>query len=230
MKILVTRPSEDAARTASRLMHLGHEVLVAPVTVVLPTHNLIPNHIFDAVIATSANALRMLDAEALAYLSDQRLFCVGAKTASAAKERGFLRIITGRGSGADLVSEIIATLPANARCLYLTGKPRKPAIEDGLAKAGIAVTPIELYAMAPVKHWPACPAKEIQTCEVALHFSRASVEALLIRAVQQGLDLHLASLRHLCLSEDVAAPLRARGFNKISVAPSPQEDELLALL
>jgi len=230
MKILVTRPSEDAARTASRLMGLGHEVILAPVTDVVPTHNPIPDRIFDAVIATSANALRMLDTEALAHLRDQQLFCVGAKTALAAKERGFLKITTGRGSGADLVAEIIATLPATAQCLYLTGTPRKPAIEDGLAKAGIAVTPIELYAMVPVHDWPACPVEDIQTCEAALHFSRASVEALLIRTAQQGLDTYLASLRHLCLSDDVAAPLRARGLSKITVAPSPQEDELLALL
>ena len=38
------------------------------------------------------------------------------------------------------------------------------------------------------------------------------------------------SLRHLCLSEDCAEPLRARGAASIAIAERPDEDALLALL
>ena len=62
MRVLVTRAQDDAARTAARLAALGHEAVIAPLTVIAPTGHAIPDEVFDAVLATSVHALAFVKA------------------------------------------------------------------------------------------------------------------------------------------------------------------------
>jgi uroporphyrinogen-III synthase len=63
-----------------------------------------------------------------------------------------------------------------------------------------------------------------------LHFSRASVEALLDRAEKAGMMPNFRQMRHLCLSNDVAAPLLAAGLEGVVVSSVPTEDGVFAML
>src|SRR4051812_49138915 len=88
MRVLITRPLEDAEETGRQLALRGHEPLVAP---------LLSTQFFDgpevaldgvqAILATSANGVR-----ALARRTPRRdvaLFAVGPQTAAQAQSLGF---------------------------------------------------------------------------------------------------------------------------------------------
>ena len=230
MKLLLTRPERDAGATAARLVVLGYEVVVAPVTEIIATGNGVPSADFTAVLATSGNALRALDAESILLLQDAPLHCVGEKTAKIARDRGFRSVLVGGGSGEKLVEDIKATYPPGSHLLYLTGSPRKPIVERGLRASDFAVTSVELYRAQPVADWPGQWRADIEDAEVALHFSRASVEMLLDCAEKGGLLPNFRRMRHLCLSEDVATPLKALGMASVEVASQASEDHLIAMI
>jgi uroporphyrinogen-III synthase len=230
MKLLLTRPERDAGATAARLVVLGYEVIVAPITEIVTTGNEIPSADFTAVLATSGNALRALDAESILLLQDAPLHCVGEKTAKIARDLGFRYVVVGGGSGKKLVEDINAIYPPRSRLLYLTGSPRKPIVEQGLRASGFAVTSVELYRAQPVADWPGQWRAHIEEANVALHFSRASVDMLLDCAEKAGLLPNFRGMRHLCLSEDVASPLKALGIPSIEVASQASEDHLIAII
>ena len=77
MRLLVTRPADQAEQTAQKLRALGHLPIVAPVLEIAPTGAPLPQGGFDLVLATSAQALATvpLTAELLAL----PLACVGEK-------------------------------------------------------------------------------------------------------------------------------------------------------
>ena len=230
MKVLVTRPIEDGAKTAERLKKRGVDVVLAPVTAITSTGQAPPSTPFDAVLISSANAIRHLPDDARTRLLHVPLFCVGEKTASVARSAGFTSVTTGTGDGRALVKLVASTLKPSAALLYLTGTPRKPFIEEGLNASGFEPLVTELYRTVSVEPWPGGARELIITCDKALHFSRASVEALLMAAEKAGLSSTLRGLTHLCLSEDVAVPLRENDYSQILVAAKPSEEDVLSLL
>ena len=80
MRILVTRPLPDGERTAMALRRRGYDVLVAPLMQVKRIAADLAGD-WSAVIISSANAVRTLDAQQIASLSKMPLFAVGQRSA-----------------------------------------------------------------------------------------------------------------------------------------------------
>lgn len=230
MNILVTRPERDALQTAARLAALGHKAVIAPVTEIVVTGAKIPIACYSAVLVTSANALRALTHHDIGHLQNVTLHCVGQKTADVARSLGFSNVLVSGGSGHFLVEDIIAAYSAGAALLYLTGTSRKPMVEQGLRASGFAVTSSELYRAQTVADWPGRARAMIPHIDVALHYSRASVEALLDLSEKAGVSADLHPMRHICLSHDVAVPLLALSIKQIAIAERPSEASMLDLL
>jgi uroporphyrinogen-III synthase len=103
MRLLVTRPEPDAARTAEVLRAQGHTVLVAPL---MRTETIAADFggPFAAVLLTSANAARALAAHPRkAELLALPAFAVGARSAEAARDTGFTQVTSADGALGDLV-------------------------------------------------------------------------------------------------------------------------------
>jgi uroporphyrinogen-III synthase len=66
--------------------------------------------------------------------------------------------------------------------------------------------------------------------DAVLHYSARSAAAFLAAASRAGLGDAVARIRHVCLSAEVAAPLRAAGIGAADVAGEPNEKALLACL
>ena len=66
--------------------------------------------------------------------------------------------------------------------------------------------------------------------QAVLHFSRRSAENYVAGARAAGVAEQAIAVRHYCLSEQVAAPLRAAGAARVTVAPRPEEAALIELL
>ena len=229
LRVLVTRAEDDAQRTAAELAKLGHEAVLAPVTVVRAQPTSLPPGTWQAIAATSHHAF--LDADASLDRS-RPVYAVGRRTAEAARAAGFRDVRIGAGDAAGLADLLRLTLPRPARLLYLAGRDRKPVLEEALAAAGYDVAVLETYAAEAVSDWPPTAREALRDgrLDAALHYSRRSVDLTLALADAAGLGDTVLRLRHLCLSEDCAEPLKARGAASVAVAQHPDEDALLALL
>ena len=88
MRILITRPREDAAALAEKLKARGHDVIVEPMLEIRPVAGAkVDLQGVQAVVFSSANGVR---AFALAESRrDLPALCVGDTTAAAAREAGF---------------------------------------------------------------------------------------------------------------------------------------------
>jgi uroporphyrinogen-III synthase len=230
MKLLITRPEPDATATAERLIGLGYECLSLPATEIVATGNAIPSDKVTALLATSANAFRTMMRADIERLSSTPLHCAGEKTAKIAREMGFLSVHVAGGSGTKLVSDIKAHYPLHARFIYLTGSPRKPTVETELKSAGYQLTSVELYQAQAVSAWPGPMIRSLAGIDAALHFSRASVETLLVLAEQSGHIAEIKRLPHFCLSDDVAHPLREAYCPTVATAMEANEKSLLDLV
>ena len=226
MRVLVTRPSPGAERTADRLTAMGHEPVVAPLLAIRATGEPVPGAA-DALVVTSAQAV-----PAMGGLDrDLPVLAVGARTAQTLREAGFRDVRAGPGAAAGLARLAAADLPRGIRLLHVAGRDRKAEPAASLAAAGFRVAVWEAYEAAAAARLPE-PAREAlarHTLDTILHFSRRTATLLLSLAGEEGLGPALRAPRHLCLSEDVAAPLRAAGLDPVAAA-RPDEDALLAAL
>ena len=66
--------------------------------------------------------------------------------------------------------------------------------------------------------------------QAVLHFSKRSAENYIAGAQAAGVGGPAMAVRHYCLSEQVAAPLRAAGAARVAVAPRTEEAALIELL
>ena len=224
MRLLVTRPAGDAARTAQALRARGHEALIAPLlrieTIPADTAGS-----FDAIAITSANAARA------AILSHLPVLTVGDRSAQAAREAGYGRVESADGALADLVALIARRFP-KGRILYLAGEDRAGNLEGDLAAHGITAQTAVIYRAVAAEALPPDALRSLSEGQVdgVLHYSRRSAGTLLRLAEAEGVLNAVLSLAHYCLSAEVAEPLRARGAATLAVAASPQETALIDLV
>jgi uroporphyrinogen-III synthase len=233
LRVLVTRPEPGASRTGARLAAAGFSPILMPMTEIVPLRvdEAMPTHA-DAVVATSANALRHCPPDWVAGLAGTPLFAVGAETGALARSLGFRDVIDGPGNALDLAGLAAGRLSPGASVVYLCGKVRLADFEHALIQHGMQVQPVETYDTRPVLR-----AAE----DVLALLGREPVDAVLLYSVEaarayervfseQGLAEMIASALHCCLSERVASGLEKADRATIRVAGAPTEDALFALL
>ena len=232
MRVLLTRPEPDAARTAARLNAAGHEAVVDSLLTIEPVAFDPPRGDYAALAVTSANALRAAGASpAIARFTSLPLFALGAHSAHAARETGFSNVETGGGDADALGAMLAQRLPAGARVLYLAGENRARDLAALTAPAKVTIETLVVYRARAAERFKEATAEKLRAREIdaVLHFSprSAAIFATLVR--KAGLQSALPSIRHLCLSGAVAAALSEVG-GKVEIASRPEEAALLALL
>lgn len=231
MRVLVLRPEAEAHRTAARLAARGHEAVVAPVLSIRAWHEPAPEGAFDVLVLTSANALIAL-AEMPAAVRRLPVLAVGERTGEVARAAGFADVLCAEGDRISLAVLARRVLPTGARLLLALGREHKDDTIPLLAAAGLIPVPWITYAADAV---PALPAAAVEALaagriDAVLHYSRRSATIGLALAEAAGVAPALLAGLQVCLSEDVAAPLRAAGAARIAVARQPDEAALLAAL
>lgn len=228
MRIAVTRPEAEGERTAQALRARGHEVLLAPLMRVESVPADLSGE-WSAVAITSANALMAIaQSPALPALQALPLFAVGRRSADAAA--GFAHIQSADGDVHDLV-RLIAREHRGGALLYLAGQDRAADLAGNLVKHGIRAEMRVVYRAVTAPFPAALVAALPQgSLDAVLHFSRRSAENYMSGAHAAGITEAALGVRHLCLSEQVAEPLRAAGAKRVDVAPAPNESALIGLL
>lgn len=227
-RVLVLRAREDAERTAAKLRAMDFEAVLSPALEIVATGAAAPEGRYDAVLATSAKGLEHAsDSLALRALP---LHVVGATTALASERLGWRAEVVARDAET-LLALLRARHPAPARFLYLAGRDRRDALEEGLRAAGHSVTTVETYAAKAADALTLEAEAALAAGEIAavLHYSRRSAEIFIGLARRAKLMGALKKSAHLALSENVGAPLRRADLSP-RVAPAPDEAHLLALL
>ena len=231
MRVAVFRARDDGLRTAARLAQLGHQAVLAPVFEIRRFDVRLPEVSCRAVIFTSLHGVQAMPPDAPSQLRALPCFCVGTTTMACATERGFVDPRSARADAAALSDLVVSSVPIGSRLLLVGGRDRKPTIEDTLAKAGYHLIVVEAYVAASVEAWPVDVVAGLNGgIDAALHYSRRSAALAVDRAKSAGVTGVLAGVRHICLSDDVATPLRAASLPIIEIAPHPDEASLIAAL
>ena len=232
MRLVITRPRDDAARTAEPLRAAGHDVLVAPLLRIEAVAADFGRGPWAAVLMTSANAARVISAHPRAEeLKCMPAFTVGARTAAAARATEFANVASADGAMSDLVGLIVRRLPGAAPLLYLAGEDRSGDLARELGRHGYRVDTAVIYRAVAVAELPEPLRAALQqgSLDGALHYSRRSAAMLLRLAAAAGVLNAVISLKHYCLSAEVAVPLRDAAAS-VAVACSPDEAALLELV
>jgi uroporphyrinogen-III synthase len=233
LRILVTRPQPRADATALALRAGSHEPIVAPLSQIELVSEVDPKSgPWAAILLTSAGALGGI--VSFARNSQWRgvpIFAVGDVTAKAARDMGFTQVTSAHGNVHDLIKLAAAQLKPPARLLYLAGQERSGDLAGALRAREFEVDLIVVYRVITARVLPEAAAVALAgEIDAVLHFSRATAETFLHAAGNS--NLLAAALNkpvHLCMSEQVAAPLREAGAVRVQVAARPTEDALLEL-
>jgi len=232
MRILITRPKEDAARFAELVRARGHEAVCAAVLSV---------HFYDgpeltlegvgAVLATSANGVR-----AFARRTDNRelpIFTVGPQTADAARRAGFEHIENADGDAATLAEAVPHWIkPEDGVLLHAASAENDGRVKELLAEEGFTVVIEALYDIVPAHKLPEAAREPLArgTLDAVVVFSARSAQTLRDCIVRARLGAACERLGAACMSEAAAEGLAPLKFRKITVAAHPNQDALLDCL
>ena len=226
MKIIITRPIEDALPLATKLEAMGHEVMIAPVLQIVPRAGIeFASKPYQAICLTSANGVRVLqDVEALRALP---VLAVGPQSQAVAIERGFANVQAQGGDVIGLVVHITANLkPQDGPILYISGSQTSGNLEGRLQSAGFDVDRVITYDAVPADL--AGFENEIQSSQAVLLYSPRSAKLWTTAINNLQLQHVAATLRHVCLSQAIAACL-PESWPK-HIAKNPTEAALIAAL
>ena len=232
MRVLITRPREDAEALAATLAARGIETLIEPLLdmTYLPAADLDLAGV-QAVLLTSANGAR-----ALARADGRRdlpVLAVGAATAGAAAEAGFTRVEAAAGDVAALAALAEARLdPAAGPLVHVSGSAVAGDLAGRLEAAGDAVRRAVLDAANPVAALSAEAVAALTggAIDAVLLFSPRTAEWFVRLAAEASLTAALGDIRALCLSAAVAGEAGAVAWREVAVAARPDQAALLALI
>ncbi len=161
-RVIVTRPAEQAGEMAGAIKDLGGIPVVIPMIRILPVedpspcdHALLALETMDAVVFTSANAVRYtMDRSAeigisSAHWDGKEIYVVGSKTADAAKGYGLpVTMVPGEFSGAGLAAALSGRSLRDKRILLPRGNIGRDEVLHALTASGCDVVPVVVYRTA----------------------------------------------------------------------------------
>jgi uroporphyrinogen-III synthase len=228
MRVLVTRPIDDANETAALLRARGHDPVVAPLLDVhyRDGHPLRLDGI-QGLLATSANGVR-----AFARRTSRRdfpVFAVGSQTAQAARDAGFGDVRNADGN-ADTLAQAVqaATRPSEGPLLHAAGAEAEGRLAAALIAAGFTVRTEVLYEVPVVTDLPPAARDAFPTLDAVLIFSARSAQAFVDCVKRAGLTP--TDLIAVAISAAAAGPLGALAFREIRVATHPNQASVLDAL
>ncbi|HVU20464.1 MAG TPA: uroporphyrinogen-III synthase [Rhizomicrobium sp.] len=227
MRVLITRPEEDAMRIAEVLKSRGHEPVIAP---------LLQTNFHDgpevslegvqAILATSANGVRALVRRS--KRRDVPLFAVGPQTDEEARARGFTAVRNANGDSKALAAATRAwASPEKGALLHVKGAEGDGTLAALLKAQGFDVRTLVLYDVADIGlREDARIQLANREIDAGLFFSARS--ARIFKEVVA--DLPLQTVMAVCISAATAAALAPLTFRSVRVASAPNQDALLDCL
>ena len=222
--ILLTRPARQSKRFAGELREKlsSHPcILVSPLLQIIPqAFDAVPDNL--DVIFTSENAVAGFVASSV--VGARRAFCVGDRTAEAAREAGFDALSAG-GTAMDLI-DLIAQ-EGGGDLIYAHGTHVSRDLSADLAAIGIPVHSRLVYAQADLTLSQEARSRISGAGRVIFPlFSTRSMELLCTQDIA-GATAHLHAV---CISSGVAAAAQEGVFDDITVCNAPNSRSMIDAL
>ncbi len=226
MRLIITRPEEDASLLAGKLAGLGHIGIVMPLLAIKPRPTpILPDLPWQAICVTSANAVRAVNYPDA--LKSTALYCVGPQSLNEARHQGFKRASAHGPDANSLSAHIVSHLkPEAGPLLYLSGAEISADLAGKLRAKKFTIHREIVYDAVPAA--PGNLASELPEADGILLYSPRSAQHWLAALKQQALADAAADITHFCLSANVAAAL-PKHFRR-TVADSPDELGMLTML
>jgi uroporphyrinogen-III synthase len=232
MRVLVTRPYDDALETAAKLKALGHDAVIAPLLEIrFRDGEEIELDGVQALLATSANGVRALVRRTARR--DVALFAVGRQSAAVARAAGFADVRSADGDGAALARAAMQwTSRDGGALLHVAGRETKGELSGTLETAGFVLRTIALYDAVAAETLPQAAANALRAraLNAVLFFSPRSARIFRDLVRRAGLAESCRAVRAAAISEAAAKALDGFGFGAVRVASHPDQDALLTLL
>lgn len=223
--VLLTRPDPDNRRVAGRLAADGIATATWPLTRIVPVPGLVPVPPgTGGLIFTSRNAVVAFAANS----PDRglRAWCVGARTAQAAREAGFSDVASAGGDVASLARLLADAAPS--QLLYLRGRHVSADLPELLAGTGHRTESRVVYSAEPAGPPPADVEALLRSGgvgTVALWSRRAA--AILADHLKRNPDWPVAAMQAVVISGRAARPLTDCGLRRVTTSANPDEEGML---
>lgn len=220
MRVMITRPVEDAVPLAAELRERGIDSLIVPLMTIRyrpgPPLDLIG---VQALLVTSANGVRAFAAR---NPERDRLVCaVGQATAQAARDAGFLRIGTAAGDVGSLADMVRRTLnPAGGALLHIAGSILAGDLAGALGNAGFRCRREVLYDALKVERLPEDAVTQMRegALDGVILYSPRTARIFVDLTRSAELAAQCAAMTAWCLSGAVAEQARALPWRHVVVA------------
>lgn len=230
MRVLITRPFDDAEALAGSLSRRGVQSVIEPLLTI--EHIKGPKLDLDgvqALVMTSANGVRAF----MARCSNRSLpvLAVGDVTAAAARLAGFENVQSASGDVGSLASLIIESLEADGGAVVHAAGSKIAGDLSGLLKdAGFDYRREVLYQAHKVDELSSVAVQALKAGIISgvLFFSPRTAATFANLAIEAGLADACGNLTAFCLSQAVADEADAIEWGRIAVAESPGQESLLA--
>jgi len=232
MRVLVTRPLEDAQEIAARLRACGHEALVAPLLEICFRDG--PEIVFDgvqAILATSANGVRALSRRT--DVRDIPIYAVGPQTAAEARRLGFVEVGNAQGDAAALAGAVAGwATPGGGVLLHAAGAETRGDLAARLVAKSFTVRTETLYDAVAVAALPKPVSEALRAnrLDAVLLFSPRSARIFAELVAAAGLAGSCSRLFAACISQAAAVALGGLKFKDVRIAAVPNQASLLACL
>ena len=225
LKVLITRPTEDAPATAERVRGAGYDPIIAPFMQVQHGMVAVPESA-QAILVSSGNALPGLAP------CDLPLLAVGDVTAARARVKGFTDVSSAGRDAEALAALAAAQLSPKAGPLLLAcGQGQGARLCADLRARGFRVIRRVAYSTAPVPVFPAAAESALRGGDVhAALFMSGQTAAAFIRLLPPALTPQLANVLALAIGNGAADALNQLPWRQVRLARNPTLDDLLALL
>ena len=232
MRLLITRPQEDAIAIAKILRAVGHAPIIAPLMAVqLREGPALTLEGVQAVLATSANGVR-----AIAQRTPRRdvpVYAVGPQTAESARSAGFKKVLSAEGDSNALVEFVGENAdPAKGMLLHAAGAETAGRVKQALQAKGFTVETDVLYDAVPVTTLPenALDVLKDGTLQGVLLFSPRSAKTFANLVTEAKLVSACEKLEAYCISAATAAALSPLSFARVAVAGVPNQNAMISLI
>ena len=229
MRLLITRPNEDAQPLAQSLKNRGHKTIIEALMTINDT--VVPNLKLtevQALLITSANGIR-----ALARTHGNRniaVCAVGDASAKAARDLGFKKVSSAAGDVKTLAMMVKKNLdPADGALLHVAGSHRAGDLAKILTDANFEIRRTVIYeaqevmALGPL----ATDALQNNTIDGVLFFSPRTADLFCRLVTNAKLSQKCSLLTAYCLSNAVVNAATALPWANVMVAEAPNSQALL---
>jgi uroporphyrinogen-III synthase len=232
MRVLVTRPREEAESLAAALAARSVSPVIEPM---MQVHYHLATALdlatVQAILCTSANGVR-----ALARVTGERrlpLFAVGEATAARARAEGFDVVESAGGAVADLVCLVTERLrPQNGGLLHAAGDVVAGDLVGALRARGFEIERSVLYEARPVGALSASAVCALRsgTIDLALFFSSRTAAIFVRLANIAGVVPYCRTITALAISADADTILAGLPWRNRLVSKRPNQPALLNVL